>query len=546
MNKSIKVEVWKCLGAIMAASVILFVVIMGGLKTLEKFRVEGVGAQRIEVAAIGGERDHYKWVKDLQSVLIFGGEFKGQRDSTLCNLGKWLGNPGGVSSEVQSYIEKIKPIHTDIHAYADRILSLENEAAKVVFEKELMPKVEELAGLLSGMINESKEMVDQADAQMERWNTILQVIVIVCAVLIIAICVVTSVYIMKRIVRPIFEIMDSSSRLADGDLRFKINVDSDNEIGCLADKLNESVGELSKYVQSIKRTMKLLSEKNLNIDSNLEFRGDFKEIQESILKFVAILNDNFIEIKSSTESVHMAAEQVNSGAQVLAQGNTEQASSMEEMSAAVSGISAQSESDARKVKEATAVVGEAGVKLHSSNEKMMELISAMKEITQNSDEIVKIIKTIDDIAFQTNILALNAAVEAARAGEAGKGFAVVADEVRNLAGKSGEASRNTALLLQKNIESAEKGAKIADETAASLIEVVERAQRVETLVGEISESSEAQAQGAVLVSEQLTQVSSVVQMNAATAQESAASSVELDKMASTLSDLLGQYQIKED
>lgn len=548
MKKRITVEVWKRLGTIIIASLVLFIVIIFGLKKLDECRAALVRAQGIETAAMGGERDHYRWVSNLQNSLLSGTEFTGEKDPTRCDLGKWLTNPGDVTVQIQAAINQIKPIHKEIHDYADKIMTLNktnNQQAREMFSNELMPDIEKLVSLLEQVVQGSGSMVKQIDSQMASWNLLIQVMLVICSLLIIIVCIMASFYIMKRIIRPILTIMDSSSRLAEGDLDFQIEIDSDNEIGRLAEKLNESVRELSKYVEAIKEAMKLLSEKDFNIDASVEFRGSFKEIQESIFKFISVLDENFAEIRSSSQSVHRAADQVNSGSQVLAQGNTEQASSMEEMTAAVNGISQQSENNAQKAKEATRVVGEAGLNLNRSNDKMQDLVAAMQEITENSDEIVKIIKTIDDIAFQTNILALNAAVEAARAGAAGKGFAVVADEVRNLAGKSGEASRTTAMLLQKNIESAKKGARITDETAASLIEVVGGAQKVETLVAEISSASEEQAKGAALISEQLTQISSVIQVNAATAEESAASSMELDHMATKLTALLEQYRLRD-
>lgn len=547
MKKSITVEVWKRLGTIIAASVILFVIIMFGLKKLDDSRALVVKAQSIEAAALGAERDHYKWVCNLENALLNENEFTGEKDPTKCNLGKWLLTPGDVPPEIQSYIDQIKPIHENIHAYADKIMTLDKTSssqASQLLKDGLMPEVDKLVTLLNKVIESSGKMVQDANQKETQWNLTIQIMLFICSLVIVAVCIMASLYIMKKIIRPIIQIMNSTSRLAQGDLSFQIETDSDNEIGRLSDKLNESVRELSKYVETIKDTMEMLSEKDLNINTSVEFRGSFKEIQAAIVKFVTVLNANFMEIKSSSESVHRAAEQVNNGSQVLAQGNTEQASSMEEMTATINGISLQSENNAKIAREATGVVGEAASNLNRSNEKMQELISAMHEITENSDEMGKIIKTIDDIAFQTNILALNAAVEAARAGAAGKGFAVVADEVRNLAGKSGEASRNTAMLLQKNIESAKKGARITDETAASLIEVVKRAQEVTELVGAISQASKEQAEGAVLVSEQLTQISSVVQVNAATAEESAASSVELDNMATKLTMMLEEYRLR--
>ena len=244
-----------------------------------------------------------------------------------------------------------------------------------------------------------------------------------------------------------------------------------------------------------------------------------------------------IEIKNSSD-------QVSSGAQALSQGATEQASSIEQLSASIIEISDQVRSNAVNANNATSLVESVGKEIDRSNIHMQEMIRAISEISDKSAQIGRIIKTIDDIAFQTNILALNAAVEAARAGAAGKGFAVVADEVRNLAGKSAQAASETTELIESSISAVLNGTRIADETAESLSSVVTGASKITSLMQDISKASNEQANSIGQVTQGIEQISGVVQTNSATAEESAAASEELSAQAQLLNSLVSKFKMR--
>ncbi|MEG2769394.1 MAG: methyl-accepting chemotaxis protein, partial [Oscillospiraceae bacterium] len=246
-----------------------------------------------------------------------------------------------------------------------------------------------------------------------------------------------------------------------------------------------------------------------------------------------------------SEQVASGSDQVSSGAQALSQGATEQASSIEELSATIQAVSNQIKDNANNAKMASELSSMAGKEVQNGNEHMQSMIVAMEDISSTSNKIGKIIKTIDDIAFQTNILALNAAVEAARAGSAGKGFAVVANEVRNLAGKSAEAAKNTTSLIESSINAVANGTKIADETAMSLKVVVEKSNLVLQKVEEIAEASAEQANSVVQITTGVDQISAVIQTNSATAEESAAASEELSSQSQMLKDLVGKFTLRE-
>ncbi len=256
------------------------------------------------------------------------------------------------------------------------------------------------------------------------------------------------------------------------------------------------------------------------------------------------LNDTMMQISQSASQVASGSEQVSNGAQALSQGATQQASSVEELAATINEISDKVNQNADSARQANKKAGSVSAEMNVSNEKMQQMIEAMGDITNCSNEIGKIIKTIEDIAFQTNILALNAAVEAARAGSAGKGFAVVADEVRNLASKSAEASQNTSALIENSLKAVENGTHIADETARSLLQAVNDVSEMTAIIGQISEASSLQADSIAQITMGIDQISSVVQTNSATAQESAAASEELSSQSQLMKSLVGRFKLK--
>ncbi|MEG0899877.1 MAG: methyl-accepting chemotaxis protein [Oscillospiraceae bacterium] len=377
--------------------------------------------------------------------------------------------------------------------------------------------------------------------------TVLVGTIIFISVISLLVIILVVVSVLKKQLKPIEAVVKSAQDIANGNLNIDIEVKDNNEIGLLATTFKDMSSNLESIIGDVNYLLGEMANGNFRIHSKCadKYVGEYQNILLAIRNINSNLSSTLSEINQASDEVSSGSDQVSNAAQALSQGATEQASSIQELSATMADISEKIKANADNAKIANNLSNDAGAGVAGSNEKMHEMVIAMTEITDKANQIGKIIKTIDDIAFQTNILALNAAVEAARAGEAGKGFAVVADEVRNLAQKSAEAAKNTTALIEGTVQSVESGSKIADETAEALEEVVTKATNVAKLIVGIATASEEQATAAMQITMGIDQISSVVQTNSATAEESAAASEELNGQAQMLKNLVGNFVLQE-
>lgn len=353
----------------------------------------------------------------------------------------------------------------------------------------------------------------------------------------------------QKISKPIKEVSEAANKIAGGDFYVQLQTKASGEVGELVDsfkRIGITLVEYKEYIQEIANVLNQIAQGNLCFELKQEYIGEFSKVKDSLLNISENLSQTIENVKSSSEQIAMASSQVASGAQSLAQGTTEQASSIEEFSATIADISMQIKNTANNADLANREVVSTSEEVINSNSQMQEMKLAMNNINAKSAQISKIIKTIEDIAFQTNILALNAAVEAARAGSAGKGFAVVADEVRNLAQKSADAAKNTTMLIEETVQAVERGSQIVDITAQSMINVVAGSDQVRDFVNDIARTSKEQSDAVSQILIGVEQISSVIQSNSATAEESAAASEELSSQADLLKQHVNQFQIQKD
>ncbi|MGL5257691.1 MAG: methyl-accepting chemotaxis protein, partial [Proteocatella sp.] len=342
--------------------------------------------------------------------------------------------------------------------------------------------------------------------------------------------------------KPILECANRLNLLADGDLKSPVPAAKyEDETGQLLNDLSTTIERLNGAISETSHCLAAAADGNLTQTIERSYKGDFEELRNSVNHIIVSLNDTIEQINMSANQVANGSEQVSSSAQALAQGATEQSSSVEELVATIEDISQKVQASAENSVDAKNKISTVSNDIQNCNMQMQNMLEAMDDINNSSSEIGKIIKTIEDIAFQTNILALNAAVEAARAGSAGKGFAVVADEVRNLANKSAEAAKDTTSLIENSISYVENGSKIANETGTIMSAIVENTKVVSASIDSISENAVSQAQAIVQVQQGLDQISSVVHSNSATAEESAAASEELSAQSESLKDLVNQF-----
>ncbi len=465
---------------------------------------------------------------------------------------QWIYNnyEGDVSGlkEFENYMNNNKEIRLRAMEYASLDTIEGNQMAQQIILEEYNPVVDQYITILESAF---KDMETASNTQYEEsvlmMDSLLWSAIGICVIAFI-ITIAVAMKLTKDILTPVKLIEHAMDEVSKGNLSVKIDYESGDEFGDMANymyKVTSGVERIIKDIQTILSGMAQGDFAARSSDRSM-YIGDYHAIIQAMIDIKSSLNRTMTTLNQSAEQVSSGSDQVSSGAQALSQGATEQASSVEELAASINDISTRINANAEGAQEASKKSAMVGEVAGESNRRMQDMLAAMADINTCSGEIGKIIKTIEDIAFQTNILALNAAVEAARAGAAGKGFAVVADEVRNLASKSAEASKNTAVLIENSLTAVENGKKIADETASSLEHVMTGIHEAAAMMDAIAKASTEQAQAISQITVGIDQISSVVQTNSATSEESAAASEELSSQAQIMKDLVRKFKLDSD
>jgi len=454
----------------------------------------------------------------------------------------------GDASLITTSLDNLTKAETALNNVCALVEDQKNDEAYAYFQSNYKP----LMDTVRDNLNKVGEIADEnALAKVQsgmRLATTADIIIIALIVIAVIISVVLALYMAEGIRKPVQEMMRVSADMASGKLDTSILHDSKDELGEMARSMKQLVDVMGGIITDVDYMLGEMGSGNFTVHSRNEaaYVGQFHGILESTRTLRDTMNDTLTQIDVSADQVNSGGEQVSSGAQALAQGATEQAASVQELAATINSIADQVKNTAQLAGQAEEDDRRAGDEIQQCSAHMNDLMNAMQMINDKSKEISKVVKTIEDIAFQTNILALNAAVEAARAGSAGKGFAVVADEVRNLATKSQEAAKSTTTLIEETVRAVENGSQLSVETDKALQAVVADAEKVLSAVTSISGATADQSDAVAQITTGIDQISSVVQTNSATAEESAAASEELSAQAKLLKDLVGKFTLSQE
>lgn len=458
----------------------------------------------------------------------------------------------GISAEQSELISKIQSLSNGLVPIEEQAMEMTEqrinpEAIALVYSSQYESTVDEIHALQDKL---TQSVAVQTEADQNRLSSLIDLtfyLTFISLAIVVCIQVFVISYVLRHILTPLLHIEENMQEMAKGNLDAKLNVREDStELGKLVHSINYTKQQTSTIVGDIDYVLGEMAKGNFTVtlDHTEHYTGAYEPILASMRKLKAKQNDTLLQIGTVAEQVAMGSGQVSNGAQALAQGATQQASAVEELSATIHNISDNAKSNEKNSTLALEHSKKASSFVSESAENIQKMVSAMKQISQSSQDIGKIITTIENIAFQTNILALNAAVEAARAGTAGKGFAVVADEVRNLASKSDEAAKATKELIINSIDSVNHGESIVSLVSEALVSTIEASQQAEQDIAQITAAITEETESISQVAEGIGQISSVVQVNSATSEESAAASEELSSQAQMLKSLISHFRLE--
>ena len=549
VKKSIKRSV-----AIRVAATLVATILLSVMTTVNIFRIQATQAEAKQASSLlnraqSAEAAHYRWSANLSNALYAGKEFTGSIDPTTCVLGQWLyGEAGTNDQDVLALRSKLEPLHKELHESATAVLDTlktDPAAAQAYYQETILSNLNTLVGLLDQVIERGSALSADTSTKMDNTAVTMHITSGVCLAVALACLLNLIFFVLNRVVRPILTITSSSSQLQEGRLDLRIAYKSENELGDLARTLTDSMALINSYVEDINRILDQVSQGEFDVDTSADYIGDFQSIQQSIRSFTSTLSAALGEITQAEQRISQNADQLASSSQSLAQGATEQASSVEELYATLDDISKSARQNVTLAGEAQDRATRTGEQVSANGEQMKQMVAAMSDISNTSQQIGQVLSTIENIAFQTNILALNAAVEAARAGDAGKGFAVVAGEVRNLAAQSDQAAKATKDLIDNCVQAAERGSHIVGEVSSSLQETLSLVSQSNHDIGVIADAVRGEAEAIQQVTEGIGQISAVVQTNSASSEESAAVSAELFAQSNRLKAETGRFHLKD-
>ena len=450
-------------------------------------------------------------------------------------------------------VDRVDELLQQAIVYRDQVFGLvetgKTDEAYEVMKSNYVPILNQMADLLQQIADVAGENAQTMVKEGEYAQTSAIIVIMLIMALSIMAAALLGIYISNSIRKPVKEIEDAAVQLANGKLDgVHVTYMSRDELGQMSDSIRDLISYQKTIIEDISDILGDMSEGNFKVQSNVKeyYRGRYDCILVAMRKLRNRLSNTLGQISQSARQVADGSEQISSETQLLAIGAEEQACSIEKLAAAVNEISEHVRETKENANEARGQTDQAGEQVFESNQQMQEMIRAMNIISEKSSEIYKIVKTIEDIAFQTNILALNASVEAARAGEPGAGFAVVAREIRALADKTAIASKNTAALIEESVSAVKNGEKVARATADSLLQVVKSTKQVVLVVDRIASATENENVSISNITAEVSQISDVVQNNVSTSEELAAASEEFSTQAQILGNMIGQFKLYEE
>lgn len=551
-NKRVGTKMLLSVGITLLLSLVMIVIsIQTIISTRSNYNTILNGQVSITEAVLESEMEVNSIARQLRDMALFGysqSTMEEIQDSitTLTTTTDTIRNLyTGEDDLATQYIQQVEDWEAVFGDISQALQAGDSAQVNQLIQNQCTPKLNQAVSTGESLIQQldaqSTQLIDKLENQITRDIIILVVLVVISILAGIGL----NLYTVRSIVRPLRKAEDAVVAFSQGNLSYALDYESKDEIGGICDAVRTSQEILHNTIEDIVGVTKRLADGDLSCVVTQQYPGELAPIKENIEYLLEQLNDTMSSILQAADQVAAGADQVSTGSQALAQGSTEQASAVEELSATINDLDNSAQENRKTAQTAKDRADQAAEQVRISNERMQEMRKAMGEILTGQKDIGKIIETIENIAFQTNILALNAAVEAARAGSAGKGFAVVADEVRNLASKSDSAAKQTKKLIESSMAAVERGGELAEDVDVNMQKTVECAGAAIEYMDKLAESTISEAEAIAQLTTGVDQISSVVQTNSATSEESAAASEELSSQAVMMKQMVQRFHLKD-